>query len=62
MKSRKKTLASALKENPELSRILESEGMFCSGCPFAQFETLEEGARLHSVDLKKLKRKIKKKD
>jgi len=40
--------------NKEAGLKLAERGMFCGGCPMAQFETIEDGAKAHGIDIKKL--------
>lgn len=39
---------------PEAVDILVDYGFHCIGCAMAQYETLEDGARAHGIDKKKL--------
>jgi len=39
-----------LSECPEAANKLAERGLFCGGCPMAQFETIEGGADAHGVD------------
>lgn len=60
------TFYELIQSDPEAAQILAERGMFCGGCPMAMMETIEQGARAHGVDPKKLfdelnKKKTKKK-
>ena len=33
---------------------LAERGLFCGGCPMAQFESIENGARAHGIDVDEL--------
>lgn len=45
---------------PEAASILiEKHGIFCVGCPMAQVETLEQGAKSHGLSQKELKKLVK---
>ncbi len=50
---------------PNLADVFFKHGMTCVGCPFAAQETIEQGAKAHGIDVKKLldelNKKIKKK-
>jgi hybrid cluster-associated redox disulfide protein len=35
--------------------------MHCAGCPFASQETIEQGSKIHGVDVNNLIKKIEKK-
>lgn len=48
------TFAEIIQENPDVARKLAERGMFCGGCPMAMFETIENGARAHGVEINKL--------
>jgi hybrid cluster-associated redox disulfide protein len=48
------TFAELLQENPKAAEKLAEQGLFCGGCPMAQFETIENGSRAHGVDIDKL--------
>ncbi len=52
------TLGEVLMKKPEAQAILFGFGMHCFGCPVTQFETLEEAAMMHDVDLKLLLKKL----
>ena len=54
---KKETIAEALKNNPQMKNWLASQGMHCADCPFAMYETYEEGAALHGIKPKKPKAK-----
>ena len=48
------TFAELIIENRDAAEKLSDRGLFCGGCPMAQFETIEEGAAAHGVDVDKL--------
>ena len=48
------TFAELIEVNSKAARKLAERGLFCGGCPMAQFETIEQGAIAHGVDVKKL--------
>ena len=52
------TLGEVLMKKPEAQVILMGFGMHCFGCPVTQFETLEEAAMVHGVELKLLLKKL----
>lgn len=43
-----------LQKYPETAKIFMGYGMHCIGCMMAQFETIEQGAAAHGIDIKKL--------
>ena len=52
------TLGAVIIKKPEAQVILLGFGMHCFGCPVTQFETLEEAAMVHGVELKLLLKKL----
>ena len=52
--TKKMTFAELIEMNPEAAEKLAERGLFCGGCPMAQFETIEDGARAHGVDADEL--------
>ena len=48
------TFAELMRLDSEAARKLADRGLFCGGCPMAQFETIEAGALAHGVDVNKL--------
>jgi len=55
MKITKDMLISEILEiKPEAAGVLIANGMGCLGCPSAQFESLEQAALVHGMDVDKL--------
>ena len=58
--------AEVLEKYPETARVLVEKGMHCVGCMAAHFETIEQGANAHKIDVdelvKEMNKAIKKKD
>jgi hybrid cluster-associated redox disulfide protein len=48
------TFAELIETDPKAAKKLAEKGLFCGGCPMAQFETIEDGATAHGVDVEKL--------
>ena len=48
------TFAEIVQKYPEAVKILSEKGMSCIGCPMAMQETLQEGAAMHGINIKKL--------
>ena len=44
--NKKQTFSEILKKHPEVAETLLDKGMHCIGCPMAQQESLEQGARI----------------
>ncbi len=52
------TFAEVIQNNPDVARKLAEKGMFCGGCPMAMFETIDQGAMAHGVDVNKLLKEL----
>lgn len=48
------TFAELIQNNKGAAEKLSDRGLFCGGCPMAQLETIEQGARAHGIDPDKL--------
>jgi hydroxylamine reductase len=55
------TFAELIEESPEFTKMLESRGLGCSGCPMASFDTIEGGAYIHGMDPDELVRELNEK-
>jgi hybrid cluster-associated redox disulfide protein len=53
------TFSELLELAPKSARKLAERGLFCGGCPMAQFETIEQGALSHGLSKKQLDELIK---
>ena len=55
-----------LEKYPETAKVLLANGMHCVGCMAAHFETIEQGANAHDIDVdelvKEMNEAIKEKD
>ncbi len=49
-----------VQEHPETIPVFMSYGLGCIGCAVAQFETLEEGAMAHGLDVEALLKDLNK--
>ena len=49
-----KTFAELIQADKGAAEKLADRGLFCGGCPMAQFETIENGAKAHGVDVDEL--------
>lgn len=47
-------LGEIVSRHPETARIFLKHGLPCAMCGMAAYETIEQGAKLHKIDLKKL--------
>lgn len=52
--TREMTFDEIMELDSEAGRKLGEKGLFCGGCPMAAFETLEDGAAMHGVDVDQL--------
>jgi len=52
------TFAELIVEDKQAAEKLAERGLFCGGCPMAQFETIENGAKAHGVDVDKLLKEL----
>ena len=48
------TFGELMELDSEAGVKLAERGLFCGGCPMAQFESIEDGARAHGVDVDEL--------
>jgi hybrid cluster-associated redox disulfide protein len=59
------TFAELIMNDKKAAEKLADKGLFCGGCPMAQFETIEQGAAAHGIDadelVKELNSKLKNK-
>lgn len=56
----KKTKFSELMQDEKAVEILMEKGMYCFGCPFSQFETLEQGCKAHGLKVDEVLKKLNK--
>lgn len=54
----KMTIGEIIHKKPKAAEILMAAGMGCVYCPAAGMETLEEGAKAHGIDVKKLLKEL----
>jgi hybrid cluster-associated redox disulfide protein len=47
-------LGQVVMEHPETIEVFFRHGLFCLGCAAASFETIEQGALAHGLDVEKL--------
>lgn len=52
------TIAEIMEKNPEAIQKLSMLGLGCVGCHFASFDTLENGANIHGMDVDELLEEI----
>ncbi|MEK6847604.1 MAG: DUF1858 domain-containing protein [Nanoarchaeota archaeon] len=48
-----------LEKHPEAAEILMAYGLHCVGCHFSEFDTIEDGARIHGMNDEEIKMMIK---
>ncbi|MEM4719580.1 MAG: DUF1858 domain-containing protein [Candidatus Pacearchaeota archaeon] len=54
----KMTLYEAININEKAAEIFMKYGMLCGCCSMSSLETIEEGAKLHNINLKKLLKEL----
>lgn len=52
--TKKTAIGEVLNKYPEAVSVFIEYGMHCVGCPMSAPETIEEAAKVHGIDLKKL--------
>ncbi|MDH3352996.1 MAG: DUF1858 domain-containing protein [Nanoarchaeota archaeon] len=52
------TFAELIMKDRNAAEKLADKGLFCGGCPMAQFETIENGAVKHGVDIDELLKEL----
>lgn len=58
MLDRKMTITDIVETYPDTFEVFMSHGMHCIGCMAAEFETVEEGAYAHGIDVEELMRDL----
>jgi len=56
--SKEMTFAELMELDSEAAGKLAEKGLFCGGCPMAQFESIENGAKAHGVDVDELMKEL----
>ena len=54
-------IGEALQKYPETFEVFLEHGLHCVGCSIAQFENIEQGAKAHGIDVKRLINDLNKK-
>ena len=54
MINRKMSIEEVVKKHPETRLTFERHGLGCVGCQAALFESIEQGAEVHGVDVEAL--------
>ncbi len=52
-------IKSLIEAHPEVAEILMAYGLQCANCHFSEFDTLEDGARLHGLNEEDIKMMVK---
>ena len=52
------TFVELMAKDKDAANKLADKGLFCGGCPMAQFETIENGANAHGVDVDELVKEL----
>ena len=48
------TFSEVLQKHPEAAQVFMKKGMHCIGCMAATFESIEQGAQAHGIDVDSL--------
>jgi hybrid cluster-associated redox disulfide protein len=54
MINRKMSIGDVVKKHPETRSTFERHGLGCVGCQAALFESIEQGAEVHGIDVEAL--------
>lgn len=54
------TFAEVVSKYPKATNVFLKHSMHCIGCPIAMQETIEQGAKAHGIDVKKLVEELNK--
>ncbi len=54
------TVAEIIEKKPKAAETLAEEGLGCAGCMLSSFETLEQGAAGHGIDVDELVEELNK--
>lgn len=49
-----------IKKHPETLEVFSKYGFHCIGCVAASFESIEDGAKAHNIDIEKLVEELNK--
>ncbi|HUV95703.1 MAG TPA: DUF1858 domain-containing protein [Anaerolineae bacterium] len=52
--SKEMPIGQILQTHPQMIRVLFDHGLMCAGCAAARFESLEQGALAHGIDVDQL--------
>ncbi len=51
-------LLEVVQKHPETAEVFMKHGLHCIGCMAAQYESIEQGAKAHGIDVKKLVKEL----
>lgn len=54
------TFLEVMEMKPKAGFILMEKGLMCGGCAMAQFETIEEGCKLHGINVDEIIKELNK--
>ena len=57
--TKKSPIMDAIERYPEITPVLLGYGLHCVGCHFSQFDTIENGAKIHGMSQEDLKMMLK---
>ena len=56
--SKDNSISQVIQDHPETIPVFMNHGLGCIGCALAKFETIEQGALAHGMDIEKLMKDI----
>ena len=60
MITKKDTIAQTIHKDEKAGEILFNEGLMCAGCGMAHYETIDQGCRVHGLNINKILKKLNK--
>lgn len=52
--TREMPIGDVVRQHPETIEVFSRHGLHCIGCAIASFESIEEGAMVHGIDIEAL--------
>lgn len=58
--TKKMKIEQVIRDYPETIEVFSKYGFHCIGCVAASFESIEDGAKVHNIDIEKLVEELNK--
>jgi hybrid cluster-associated redox disulfide protein len=58
--TKKSNILETIQKYPEIVEVFQKHGFACVGCALAQFESIEQGAEVHGIDVDELVKELNK--